>query len=599
MISPESFCVKLIHCGNINLANDQDREEKNLFFMPMGLIVLADKLKQSGVDIEVIHTDLEGDQTIEQIVDFSRLHAVGLDLHWVNQGWEVLETAALIKKIKPEVFVFLGGFSASLFAEEIVSGFSQVDAVIRGDAEVPIVELCSALRQDVPLDSVQNLVWKEQENRVRVNPFTYSLTAAEMDKLNLTAFHLVRHYEIYKIASKYWTSFPQWSDSRMFLLEVGRGCQYACTFCGGNCVAQYRINKRKKTIFMSVASVLSAVKKAAAYGFDTFYTCMEGDHSQEWYLELFDRISEENLDINWAYGCWGLPSRELVDSLARNLKNAVIEISPETGNNDLRGKNKDKRIFYTNEQLEQFLDYVQEKENVKIHLYFGYYLAGDSKETIWQTITYILELISRYPNLLIAAYSNFSTDPGSLLFYYPERYDIDVKVRTFSDYIRHLKKYYVEKKVKLADLTLFKPKQITGAEDLEIRQRVRLLHNLFSYFDQSVSRILRTAGGVETVLSFLKEVETTTNADHVFSPEDLKEKLLQHCRAAGILDRVLLQEILTEFNRPKAYQQSILSNPRLGLKDEKGAAPPAEHLTLEPVDSRVEEEKLQGIDFDL
>ena len=602
MIENRPFGVKLIHCGNINPANPIDKEEKNLFFMPMGLPALADLLKQMGVDVEIIHSDLEQGHRIEDIVNFDTLDAVGFDCHWINQALVVLNTAALIKRIKPGVFIFLGGFSASLFAEEIVSTYRQVDAVIRGDAEIPLQELCRALRGEIPVEKVQNLVWKDREEHVHANPFTYTITAEEMDKLDFTAFHLVRNFDFYKYTSKYWTTFPQMSDSQMFLLEVGRGCQFACTFCGGNCDAQYRINKRKKTIARSVDSVIGTIKKAVSAGFNTFYTCLEWDDSQEWYIQLFNRVRQENLKINYAYGCWGLPSKSLIDSLSDNFKNAIIEISPETGNIELRKKNKDIRIYYTNEQLEQTLDYAEKKGNVKIHLYFGYYLAGDTKETILETFAYILHLISKYPNLLIAAFSNFSTDPGSLLFFYPERYDIEVSVRNFSDYVCYLKKNYQEKQVLMADLTLFKPKNISGKDDIEIRQRVRLLHNLFSFYSKSVSYILKKRDGLNTVLSFLKEVDITADANHAFTQEEVKEKLINHCQRANILDESLLQSIHSLDKKFKPYQQSILSNPRLGMDYEEGEKNLEENglmVNLPISNTRVEEEKLHSIEFDI
>ena len=47
------------------------------------------------------------------------------------------------------MFIFLGGFTASLFAEEIMLNYPQIDAIIRGDAEVPIVKLCMALNDEM------------------------------------------------------------------------------------------------------------------------------------------------------------------------------------------------------------------------------------------------------------------------------------------------------------------------------------------------------------------------------------------------------------------------------------------------------------------
>ena len=101
MNSSNRLCVKLIHCGNRSAANPLDQGQKKIFFLPMGTVALAEVLKRNGVDVEMIHLDLAADNIIEEILDSSSLDAVGFDCHWLNQALVVLETAELIKKIKP------------------------------------------------------------------------------------------------------------------------------------------------------------------------------------------------------------------------------------------------------------------------------------------------------------------------------------------------------------------------------------------------------------------------------------------------------------------------------------------------------------------
>ena len=48
MKEKDKLCVKLIHCGNVNINYDEDEEQKNIFFMPMGLFSLAGELKKKG-----------------------------------------------------------------------------------------------------------------------------------------------------------------------------------------------------------------------------------------------------------------------------------------------------------------------------------------------------------------------------------------------------------------------------------------------------------------------------------------------------------------------------------------------------------------------
>ena len=87
------FTIKLIHCGNNNMVNPQDQGQKNIFYMPMGLLALAQQLKQAGFPVEILHSDLdlEAGQSLENILDLNRLDAVGFDCHWINQSLVVME----------------------------------------------------------------------------------------------------------------------------------------------------------------------------------------------------------------------------------------------------------------------------------------------------------------------------------------------------------------------------------------------------------------------------------------------------------------------------------------------------------------------------
>lgn len=595
----KKLCVKLFHCGNKNPANPDDTAQKNIFFMPMGLVALADALKQSGVDVEIIHSDLEAGRPIEEILDFDTIDAVGFDCHWVNQALAVLDTARLIKKIKPGVFTFLGGFSAGLFAEEIISGHPQVDAVIRGDAEVPIVELCRALQGKVSFDSVQNLVRRDKDGGLIKNAFSYTAGEGEMEKLNFSAYHLLRNFKYYQYASKFWTGYTPIADSTLFFLEVGRGCQYTCTFCGGNCDAQFRMNHRKKTVIRSVDAVIDTITHALAMGFETFYVCLEFEGSEEWYIRLFERIRKENLDINFIYGSWGLVSEAFLDALSRTFKHALIEISPETVDLELRKKNKDPRIFYTNKQLEKILDYTEQKGNIKIQLYFGYYLYGDTGESIWETVNYILSLLMKFPHLLEIQYANFSTDPGSLFFLYPERFQMDIQVRNFHDFIHHIKENFVKKQEGAADMILHRPLAISKKKDMEIRGKIRLLSDLFLYYRKSVSYILQKTKKTDTVLSFLKQGAQVNAAHKPFSPEEIKEMLLELCGRLDIRDETLTRLFHSEEQTLEESLKSTLNLPRLFLDKDFGNIREIQGAETLNLNTGIAEEKIKNIEFDI
>jgi len=575
-----SFKIKLIHCGNINFTEPGDRGQKNIFFMPMGVFALADALTKSGYNTEIVHLDLEANKnkTLEEILDIERIDALGFDCHWANQSFVVLSTAKLLKKLNPNAFIFLGGYTASLFAEEILANHPQIDAVIRGDGEVPIVELCNILKTYKNkgmqtyrdhFSAVQNLTWRKENNEIILNDISYIGTQEKMESLDFAAFELLRNYDYYRTASLFYSHFTPINSTPMFLLEVGRGCQYYCTFCGGNCVAQKKISNRTQTIFRSVDSVIESILKAFSFGYRTFYSCMESEESNQWYIELFQKIRKENLLINYGYGCWRIPPNNLVDEISTACQQVVFEISPETSNEELRSKNKDPRICYTNKQLEDCLDFISMKNNIKVQLFFGYYVAGDTEEMIMNTIDYILRLIIKYYGIVEIEYANFSTDPGSLIFFNPGKYNMDINVRTFNDYIEHIRENYVEKEGQPADLTLFKPQYISNQENINVHRKILLLNYLFLFFRKSVSYILKKTNTPEFILDYITNAEISQRNTNQFHLNEVRDELLMRCRKENILDLDLSQLIFFEWEIQKSDMRVSKPTTQLYLDLEK------------------------------
>lgn len=580
------LCVKLIHCGNKSLANPEDQSEKNIFFMPMGLFALAASLAENAVDVEIINSDLEKSRPIREIVDFSCLDAVGFDCHWVNQSLAVLETAELLKEIKPDVFVFLGGFTASLFAEEILSNYPQIDAIIKGDADRPVVQLCEVLRSGRgaggigpkpngrgPLDEVPNLVWRDENRQVQMNDCSYVATAEDLEELDFAAVDLLKSWDHYRKRSIYWTRFAPCNLaplnlSPLFFLEIGRGCVNGCLFCGGSGKAQTLISNRQKVVFRSIDSVMDTIRKAMSFGFRTFLTDFEFEGSDAWYRRLFRTIRQEKLDIHYVYSAWGLASRELVDALSESFDRAFIQLSPETADVQLRRRNKGARAFYSNEDLLECLDYISTKENVRVQLYFGYFLAFETRQSVLGTIEFILELILKYPDLLEIAYLPFSTDPGSLLFLHPEKYGVRMEVRSFGDYLEKIRECYVGEKGSWPDMRLFEPESMSAADAVEIERKLEMFGDLFRGFRESVSWILESAGGAGAIMSVLEGAGALDGPD---GPREVKEALLDACGGSVRADPWLIETIDRECElQERRRQPEFKAKPSIWLQKRRG-----------------------------
>ncbi|MDT7544886.1 MAG: hypothetical protein QOE99_996, partial [Actinomycetota bacterium] len=97
----------------------------------------------------------------------------GIDLHWLPHANGALGIAELVKSVRPESKVLLGGLSASYFHRELMEN-PAVDFVLRGDStEEPCRQLLQALREGGPLEAVENLTWRRPDGTVVVNPLTF------------------------------------------------------------------------------------------------------------------------------------------------------------------------------------------------------------------------------------------------------------------------------------------------------------------------------------------------------------------------------------------------------------------------------------------
>jgi radical SAM superfamily enzyme YgiQ (UPF0313 family) len=537
---------KLIHCGNTSLVNTRDTQEKNIFFMPMGIFALAQMLKQDGVDVEIIHSDLEQESLQGENSIWQNTTAVGFDCHWINQSVSVIETATALKRLYPHLYIVIGGFSASIFAKEILSDYHCVDSVICGDAEKPLLALSRLLRgkaDESQFATVPNLVWKDAQHNIHDNGITYRATNDDLEACDFAALDLLRNKDHYRKRSIYWTHFaPQFfaplNFAPVFFLEIGRGCSYDCLFCGGSAKAQFAINKRTKCAHRSVDAVMGTIEKAKSFGFKTFLSDSEFEQSEAWYLELFKHIHNTQRDVWFVYSSWTMPSHELVDQLSSCCERSFLQLSPETADEAVRKKNK-KSVYYSNEEIDGLLEYCSTKDNLKVQLYFGYFMAYETRASIEKTVKYILYLVHTFPDSIEIAYSNYSTDPGSMIYTDPERYDIEMCTRTFQDYMTYITTKYRTEKSDDPDMLLFKPRTLTD-DDMQYGERkVRLLQYLFMHYRKSVSCILRGDNGLENMCELMNSDCLLSNpAEAALVRQELLKQSKRQCSANRFVKHV-------------------------------------------------------------
>jgi len=411
-----------------------------ILFPAMGLFSLADTLDRNGIRTEIIHLGveqrLEPDFNILDDLIASGVGIVAISVHWFFQLPDSLELARRVKEALPDSIIVMGGFTASFFAKELVDEHEYLDVVVRGDGELPLLRLCKAHLDgcEDEWNNIPNLVFRRSDGTVQTTPFEHSVSQQDLAGYGFSNLKLLRHHEEYMPLTfqptKRFKDRLSTGERGIFPLQTGRGCPFNCTYCGGSLEAQRRIFHRERPLFRPVDSVIASIREVMEYGCDSFYICFDPEPSLAYYRQLFKKIRREKLKLRMAFGSWNLPSRQFLDEFKDTFVDGSFEISPETGNQALRDANKGVTSF-TNEELWECLAYIEKKDLI-CQVYFGYFLPGDTLETVMETQRFARALENDHCE---SFYLAFSTDPASRLYLNPKEHDVDIDVQSLEDYL--------------------------------------------------------------------------------------------------------------------------------------------------------------------
>jgi radical SAM superfamily enzyme YgiQ (UPF0313 family) len=462
-------------------------------FLPMGLLGLADLLQRHGISTQVVHMGVEWiedhDFSILSYIKEKAPRIVAFDLHWHHQSFDVIEVAKKVKSAFPAIHVLLGGFTASFFHEEIMRNFDAIDGIIRGEAEVPILELAKALLQgEENLFCVPNLTWR-RKGRVLVNPLSYVASEQDLNNLSFTNFPLLKNYATYiryigqpfyvKGVSKEKNFWMYSLRSPIYHLTAGRGCPVQCTWCGGGFIAQKMISGRKDVIFRGVEEVLQSIKEAISYGYETFHICFDPyPQKPEYFLNLFSRIREERLRMECFFESFGLPTVDFIRSFKETFPGpkSLIALSPEVGPARLRSIHKG--YAYTNEALLGCLDQLREHQ-VFCDLFFTFGVPFEKEEDILETIRLQRQIRARYPNVRGIRTFTIEMEPGSPWYLDREVFGVKTALQNFMDFYH----YHSGQKNAFSSSGYWIPNYFRGVEDEkgfeEALQKVKCRHFCF------------------------------------------------------------------------------------------------------------------------
>jgi B12-binding domain/radical SAM domain protein len=418
---------------------------------PIGLISLADMLQKYNYKVQIINLALKllnkKHFNLDKYLRKLDADLYGFDLHWMIHAQGSLEIAKKVKKYHPNSQILFGGFSASYFHNELMKNFPFIDYIIRGDsAEYPLLKLMDCITFNRNLEDVPNLVRREG-TKIKINSFSHVPTDIEYNGVNFPKIYFKmfldsRDFDLYSyLPTLYFLKKP------VIPILFSKGCTYNCINCGGSQYSNKIISNRTCLAKKNPKDVAQEILNISQ-SFN-FPMRIIGDLRicGRRYCEIFFKyLGNFSIDNPTTFEFFTPAPKHYLKNISRNFNRVSIEISPESGNQEVR--NFQGRPF-TNNGIFDMIKNLNLIDEYLLILWFQVGNALDSEDTLVETIKFsedAIRLDSKNIHPFLSPLAPY-IDPGSLAFDFPQKYNYKITRPTLKDQIegftQPIWKYYL------------------------------------------------------------------------------------------------------------------------------------------------------------
>jgi len=406
-------------------------------FMPVGVIGLANLLREQGLSVKGLNLPLE--LILDPTFDLRAWmegqrpqRLVMIDLHWYEHSFGALDVARLCKQLYPEVPVLLGGITASIFAREILERFPEVDFIIRGDAEVPLLRLMAGDRPG----SIPNLTYRDN-GTVAENRLSYCADVKGLDALDFVITEFLEHHKSYASMQYSGAGVIRDDSLRGHWLSIGRGCTFDCSFCGGGKAAHQRFAGRRGLVLRSVEKVIEDIERLAERSIhQVSFSIDPAIIGPQYWRPLFEGLQRRGVRVGLYNEFFQLPSDEFLQLFTEtaDLSHSEVAVTLLSGDEKVRRLNGK---FFSNRRLFQVLSWLR-RYRIPVFIYFSTNLPGETERSFRQTLRLARQIIRYYPTELLRMHNMCHTlDPLSPMSLSPGEYGITTEMHRFMDYYRY------------------------------------------------------------------------------------------------------------------------------------------------------------------
>jgi hypothetical protein len=428
--------------------------------IPVGLPAIVNLIRKNGIEVKGINHSLEMQlnpnfNLKNWLVSQRDAQIALIDMHWYEHCYGAIEMARLCKQFNPKILTVLGGLSASGFAREILENFSEVDIVVRGDGEKPVLELVqkylavigdqgSGTGSDVMtiLPGIPNISYHSPDG-IKENPLMYTGTTIDLDELDYVDLSFLEHSREYFVHEYIVTDLAKARQAlesnpyRGRWLTTARGCKYECAYCGGGKSSHKILANRKGIVIRSPGKVVEDLVRLQESGITQASLAYDiAELGDEYWKPFFAGMREKNLKIGIYNEFFQMPEFDFVEDMVQsvNHEHSCVALSPLSGNERVRRLNGK---HFSNTQLFDMLELLS-RHRMYLFVYFSLNLPGETDETFKETLELAQEIFYFYPNSLLKILNTVHTiDPLSPMNLKADRFGVISSMVTFMDFYHY------------------------------------------------------------------------------------------------------------------------------------------------------------------
>ena len=114
-------------------------------YMPVGIIGILNDLRAKGIDVLGMNYAIEKTEDpnfdLDQFLADTEYRVLLTDLHWYEHAFGAMYVVEHAKAIHPQRPTVIGGYTTTIYAEEILENFPGVDYAVTGDSDLPMAQL--------------------------------------------------------------------------------------------------------------------------------------------------------------------------------------------------------------------------------------------------------------------------------------------------------------------------------------------------------------------------------------------------------------------------------------------------------------------------